>query len=295
MADIDIGKWWNGLWQSQPPVQSTYNWTNDYNYPVAPQNTLWPQSEVNQAVQSGTAMWTGANMGAPTGTAYAATPPITPPPPTPMDTNDPYASLKKMGLSDEQIRNYILGIKPSSAEDIAANQRAQEKWAFEQKNYAVEQALAQQRADADTAYRTQQAAYQQQQLTADQAWRQQQIENEKQQRLATLAAQPKSWLEYAALSQQAPVVQPWMLPLMPQDYQKVDVGQAIPGWTAENMKGMPDLINPSSQFMARLTPSQRQQYYGYQQADQGMTPQDTEWRLWSQSPAGKVGSLSYTR
>ena len=38
---------------------------------------------------------------------------------------------------------------------------------------------------------------------------------EREERLATLAAQPMSWLEYAALSGDQPAVQPWMLPLMP--------------------------------------------------------------------------------
>ena len=133
----------------------------------------------------------------------------------------------------------------------------------------------------------QELAYQQQQLAAEQAWRTQQLEAEKQQRLATLAAQPKSWLEYASLANQAPVVQPWMLPLMPQDYmQSQPVGSPISGWTPENMKGMPDLINPSAQMRARMGPTALQQYYGYQQADQGMTPEESQFRLWSSGPPG---------
>lgn len=163
-------------------------------------------------------------------------------------------------------------------EPISAWQAAQEKW--DREKFAMQQASDQQQY-------AQTSAYQQAQLAADQQWRQQQLEADKQARLATLAAQPKSWLEYAALANQPPAVQPWMLPLMPQDYQQTQpVGSAISGWAPENMKGMPDLINPSAQYRARMGPTALQQYYGYQQADQGITPQEQEWRLWSQGPPG---------
>ena len=112
------------------------------------------------------------------------------------------------------------------------------------------------------------------------------LEAEKQQRLATLAAQPKSWLEYAALSGQAPVVQPWMLPLMRGDYGITSAGSPIPNWSATDMTHMPDLIPPSAQYMARIGPTARDQLYGYEQAVHGATPDESQWRQWSMSPPG---------
>jgi len=158
------------------------------------------------------------------------------------------------------------------------------KWQQEQQATAQQLAYQQQQAAAQQAYQRQQLAYQQQQLAAEQAWRQQQLEAEKQQRLATLAAQPKSWLEYAAYANQTPVIQPWMMPLMPSDYGIMSVGQAIPNWSSSDMSQMPNLINPSAQYLARIAPSQQEQYYGYEQARTGATPEDTQWRLWAMGP-----------
>lgn len=170
---------------------------------------------------------------------------------------------------------------------LAQEQLDWEKYQYNNPQSQVISAYQQQQLANQQQESAQTAAYQQQQLAAEQAWRTQQLEAEKQQRLATLAAQPKSWLEYASLANQAPVVQPWMLPLMPQDYmQSQPVGSPISGWTPENMKGMPDLINPSAQMRARMGPTALQQYYGYQQADQGMTPEESQFRLWSQGPPG---------
>jgi hypothetical protein len=183
---------------------------------------------------------------------------------------------------------------------ISPYQQAQldaDKWQFtETQKRLQEQSTAEQKwretqASQSAAQQQAQLAAQQAQIAAEQAWRTQQIENDKQQRLATLAAQPKSWLEYAALSNQAPVVQPWMLPLMPQEYMQ-QAGSPIQGWTAQNMKGMPDLINPSAQYMARLSPSMKEQY---QQADQGMSAQDTQWAMWNQGPSGGVKNLTQQR
>ncbi len=42
--------------------------------------------------------------------------------------------------------------------------------------------------------------------------------------LAQLATQPKSWLEYARVSGQQSVIQPWMIPLMSPEYQKIGMG-----------------------------------------------------------------------
>jgi hypothetical protein len=160
-----------------------------------------------------------------------------------------------------------------------------EKYQFNNPQPEVTSAYQQQQLANQQQSSQQTLAYQQAQLAAEQQWRQQQLDADKQQRLATLATQPKSWLEYASLANQAPVVQPWMLPLMPQDYQKTQpVGSAISGWTPENMKGMPDLVNPSAQYLARMGPTAQEQYYAYQQADQGLTPEEQQFRLWSQGP-----------
>lgn len=149
---------------------------------------------------------------------------------------------------------------------------------------------------ADQSYRQQQIALQQQQMAQEQARYQAQLEAEKQQRLATLAANPKSWLEYAATAGQVPVIQPWMMPLMPQDYGITSVGTEIPGYNQTNMTGMPNLITPSAQLQARMGPTANQQYYGYQQAQQGATPEETQFRLWSMAPpSGSNRGLNYNK
>ncbi len=142
--------------------------------------------------------------------------------------------------------------------------------------------------------RRQAAATQQYQLQ----FQQQQLQQEQQQRLATLAANPKSWLEYAATANQPPVIQPWMLPMMSKDYSGAGMPQAgdvIPGWTATNMTGMPDLGNPSAQYWARMGPTAQQQYFGYQQADQAMTPEESQFRLWNTAPPSGFRGFSQVR
>lgn len=124
------------------------------------------------------------------------------------------------------------------------------------------------------------------------------LEAEKQQRLATLRANPASWLEYASLSGEMPAIQPWMLPLMPQQYAGSTAGQSLPGYQAgaETMAGLPGMVTPSAQYMSRLAPSARQQYYGYERARTGATPEDIAWRLWSQAPpSGMYGGLKRLR
>lgn len=161
------------------------------------------------------------------------------------------------------------------------------------RNYMAEAQLAAQvereRIAAENARAANQLAWYQQQQAAD-------LEAQKQQRLATLAAQPKSWLEYAALANQQPIIQPWMLPLMPRQYSNLQAGQPIPGWAADNMQGMPDLSRPSAQYMARLSPTAQAQYYGYQQADTGATDESMYWLNQSTAPAGSpYKELSYQR
>ena len=124
-----------------------------------------------------------------------------------------------------------------------------------------------------------------------------QLEADRQQRLAQLAAQPMSWLQYAAESGQQPAIQPWMLPLMPQQYSQLQAGGAIPGYQGTaGMTQMPELLRPSAQLQARWGPTAQQQYYGYQQAQQASMPQETQFRRWSEAPpSGSFRGLSYRR
>ena len=146
-------------------------------------------------------------------------------------------------------------------------------------------ALSREQAAADAAWRLQQLQQQEQESAREQEWREQQLALQKQQELAQLAAQPHSWLEYAALAGEQPAIQPWMLPLMPQEYAGA-AGEPIPGWGAESMAGMPALTRPSRQYQARMGPTALQQYGGYRQARTGERPEETEFRLWSQAPPG---------
>lgn len=59
---------------------------------------------------------------------------------------------------------------------------------------------------------------------------------------------------------------------------------------------LPQLLNPSSQYWARMNPQLQQQYYGYEQARTGATPEATQWRLWSMAPpSGTYRGLNYRR
>jgi len=126
---------------------------------------------------------------------------------------------------------------------------------------------------------------------------QQQLEAQKQAQLAQLRANPASWLEYASLAGETPTVQPWMLPLMPQQYGGLQVGQALPGYQAEGAKmGLPKLTTPSRQYQARMSPSQWGQYGGYERARTGQTLSDIDWRQWqSAPPSGSFSGLSRLR
>lgn len=136
------------------------------------------------------------------------------------------------------------------------------------------------------------------------------LELQQQQYLAGLRARPQSWLEYSLASGTPAVIQPWMTPLMPQQYGGMKAGEIIPGlpgW-AETYPGsrmgqmvgtpsaMPGLTTPSAQYFARMGPTAQQQYQGYQRMQTGATPEETQWRLWSQAPPGGRGmSLRYMR
>ncbi len=132
-----------------------------------------------------------------------------------------------------------------------------------------------------------------------------QAEAQRQTQLAGLRANPASWLEYASLAGETPAIQPWMLPLMPQQYQELQAGAAIPGWPgtqtgsqegATPLGGLPQLTTPSSQLLSRMSPASRQQFSGYRQARTGAPAEDINWRMWSQAPpGGRWPGLSYAR
>ncbi len=306
MADIfgDIGNWWNTLFQppttqANPFAGLSFQGASQPGYTPFPTSPT-PKSIVpyTPSVPNPNSMWSTAVPNT-TPTPYIkGTPqnlPSTIPSTMPSDEDMIWPEGSDYWWRIQQVEMDKKAAADKAAADAATKDLAERKFLEDARQWGLEYALSQQRLASQEQQTANTQQYQRDQLAAEQAWRTQQIEADKQQRLATLAAQPKSWLEYAALAKQPPVVQPWMLPLMPQDYMKVDVGQPIPGWTTENMKGMPDLINPSAQFMARLSPDQRAQYYGYQQADTGQTPEAMEWQLWSQSPAGKISQLQRTR
>jgi len=146
----------------------------------------------------------------------------------------------------------------------------------------------------------QQMQYQQEIAEAQLAWEQElygmQAEQQQQNYLSNLRANPVSWLEYAAASGKEAAIQPWMIPLM-QGQQGMQAGGAIPGFEgAEGMTEMPELLRPSAQYAARMGPTAQQQYYGYQQGQQGATPEETQWRMWSSAPpSGRFGGLSRRR
>lgn len=155
-------------------------------------------------------------------------------------------------------------------------------------------------------YEEQQIALQQQQMAwqKDQAMMQQ-AEAERQYR-SQLAAQPISWLQYAAYTGEEPVVQPWMQTLMPQEYQ-TPVGQPIPGFEGGStgqmygnvsgmMAGMPELTTPSAQLWSRMGPTAQQQLLGYKQARTGASPEETLWRRsQTTAPGGSFTGLRWNR
>lgn len=148
----------------------------------------------------------------------------------------------------------------------------------------------------------QQLAFQQQQAQMAQAEQERQYKSQ-------LAAQPMSWLQYAAYTGQEPVVQPWMIPLgfqntggaiTPQGFQ---IGQPLPGFEGQQgqremqtFANLPQLGTPSAQLQSRWGPTAQAQYLGYQQARTGATPEETQFRLWSQkAPAGQWGGFTRFR
>jgi len=59
---------------------------------------------------------------------------------------------------------------------------------------------------------------------------------------------------------------------------------------------LPTLLRPSAQYTGRMNPDELDQYYGYQQAKTGATPEKTRWNLWNTAPpSGQYRGLTYRR
>lgn len=160
----------------------------------------------------------------------------------------------------------------------AQRERWEQESRAEEERRQWEQQESTARQQMEYGYQQQMMAQQQQQMM----WQQQEAERQYE---SQLAAQPRSWLEYSAYKGETPAIQPWMKPLMPQQYQGMEAGQQIPGWD-QGMKGMPELTRPSRQYQARMGPTAMQQYGGYQQARTGIRPEELQFRLWSGAPPG---------
>ena len=191
-------------------------------------------------------------------------------------------------------------------EAAAARSRQESKaQTTERKQYEEQQAWQREQAGVQQQQYEQQMAMERQQYQWQQQQAEQRAAQERQNYLANLAAEPRSWMEYAAASGATPNVQPWMLPLMPQQYAGTVAGSPLPGWEgtqtsitqgAPSMAQLPALTTPSAQYLARMGPTAYQQYSGYEQARSGITPEEQQFRLWSQAPpSGQYSQLSYAR
>ncbi len=191
----------------------------------------------------------------------------------------------------ETERRYITIAEREAALAEQKAQRDYEQQLWERQQYATAQPMSE--------YQQWQTQYSEEQAARDRELEQQRLDWEKKQTLATMATQPRSWLEYSQLGGTTAQIQPWMLPLMPQQYSQLQAGGAIPGYspTATSLGGMPQLVTPSRQYQARMGPTAQEQYLGYQQAQSGILPEEQQWRLWSQTaaPGGQYSGLSYRR
>jgi hypothetical protein len=219
---------------------------------------------------------------------------------------DQWVSMKPDELSPWEKEQIRISEERARASDLQNQQQyglnqQQQDWLqyYQQQQLALQQqqwGTQQQQTEQQYQLDQQRLAWEQQQATAQQA-------QERQQYLSNLAAQPKSWLEYAAASGATPMVQPWMLPLMPQQYAGTVAGAALPGWQGvqtsigqgmPTMAELPSLTTPSTQYQARMGPTAYQQYAGYEQARTGISPTETQFRLWSQAPpSGQFQQLRY--
>ena len=210
---------------------------------------------------------------------YFAPPAVAEPPPAMGEYQKGQLSLAERQMQQEQA---------TAAQKMAFEQQ---QFSWQQQQAQAEEARRQTTAETEQRQWEQQMQMEQQKLEWQRQSQQMELESEKQRELARLSAQPRSWLEYSALKGEAPSVQPWMLPLSYQQY----------GWQAgsqlpTNYQNLPELMNPSAQYQARLSPSQTQQLYGYEQARTGQTPEDVAWRYGqTTAPSGGGGGLRWLR
>jgi hypothetical protein len=116
-------------------------------------------------------------------------------------------------------------LKDTSKTSGGSDPDAAARLAWDRENAGAQRLWEEQQAEKDRQFQLQEQA--------------KQIEEQRQQRLATLAAQPKSWLEYAALSGKQAVIQPWMKGLNPDQNKTMNAGDAL--WYNQGASN----VNPS--------------------------------------------------
>lgn len=187
----------------------------------------------------------------------------------------------QLGLSRQQLEQ---SQKQWAAEFGLTQQQVQQSM----KQWQMEYEQSQGQYEQNLGWQKEQAAQQQAQQAAELAWQKeqwgQQLAQQQKAYLAQLAANPVSWLEYSSAAGQQAAVQPWMVPLGEQ--YGLTAGQRIPGYGATSMKGMPELLNPSAQYWARMGPTAQAQYAGYERARTGAMPEESAWRIASMAPPG---------
>lgn len=185
-----------------------------------------------------------------------------------------------------------------------------EQWEWEREQALRQFRLGEQQFGTQQQFQEQQLAQQQAQFQANLQFQQAQAQaaQEEQERryMSQLAAQPISWLQYAAYTGQQPVIQPWMKPLGFQDTGGAvmpQVGQPIPGFQGQagekgiqSFANLPQLRTPSAQLQASWGPTAQAQWLGYKQARTGATPEESQFRSWSQrAPTGRFTGFSRFR
>ena len=183
-------------------------------------------------------------------------------------------------------------------QEAAALKSRQESKAqtYERKRYEEQQAWQREQASVQQQQYEQQMRMEQQQMQWQQQQAEQRAAQERRNYLANLAAEPRSWLEYASASGGTPAVQPWMSELAPQTG-AWQTGSALPGYSATGTSmNLQQLTTPSAQYMSRISPSSRGQYQGYETARTGATPEDVAWKQWQGAPpTGSFSGLSRLR
>ncbi|KKN78451.1 hypothetical protein LCGC14_0349830 [marine sediment metagenome] len=141
--------------------------------------------------------------------------------------------------------------------------------------------------------------FEQQQLDFMQQQSQQNAENQRLQHIAGLAARgPVSWLELASFTGQDPGVQPWMEQLGLAGGDDLTAGQPLPGFGGQgaSFENLPQLTNPSAQFLSRQGPDVQAQFAGFRQARTGATPQQTAFQQRiGAAPGGRNPGLRFLR